>query len=233
VIHSECARRDFLKLTSLAVVGFAGSGLLPTLAFAKSSDSPVSLGYSSDLPADGGRRPLTAASSMLVGDPSFLSREAKITVRSSFRATAAAKNLDTVSIDVVYPELGVDARAYPSFRAWTTGSDGFRHLSSQRATFRVPVDGTSGLQLNLIRQPSGTTKNANTGGKPDATIVLGLGSTAGQPKLQRGVYVVAYRETTDGTDPSWDRLDLVRNGSDLTISGGSLSYAIFTVDYAR
>lgn len=228
---SKYARRDFLKLTSISVVGVTVAGAWPTFALAASA-SPLSVGYASSEPEDGGHRSLVAADSMLMGDPSFLSHDAKVTIRSSFRSVAATKQLDSVAIDVVFPELGANARSYPSFRAWSSGSDGFRHLSSRRVTFRVPMDGMNGLLLNFVREASAATKNPNAG-HPDASVTLGLGSSSGEPKLQRGIYVVAFRESNDSADPVWGRLDLTRRGSELAISGGSFSYVIFSVDYER
>ena len=229
---SKYARRDFLKLTSVSIVGVTVAGAWPTFAFAKSASSPLSVGYASSMPEDGGRRSLIAAESMLVGDPAFLSHDARVTIRSSFRSVAATKQLDSVSIDVVFPELGADAKSYPSFRAWSCGSDGARHLSSRRVSFRVPMDGMNGMQINFVREASAATKNPNAG-HPDGTVFFGLGSSSGQPKLQRGIYVVAYRETNDDVDPVWSRLDLTRRGNDLAVSGGALSYMIFSVDYDR
>jgi hypothetical protein len=49
---------------------------------------------------------------------------------------------------------------------------------------------------------------------------------------QRGVYVIALRESASDAAPNWSRLDLVRNGNRFVIPGLTTGYVILSVDYA-
>src|SRR6476469_10861387 len=81
-VRSQIARRDFLKLGSIALAGSAW----PTLAFAGVRRLPASLltaGYAAAEPEENKLVWLTAAESILSGDSSFISRDARVTIRSS------------------------------------------------------------------------------------------------------------------------------------------------------
>src|SRR5450432_2122808 len=81
-VRSQLARRDFLKLGSVALASTAW----PAMAFAGVRHLPASLltaGYAASEPEEGKIVWLTAAERILAGDSSFISRDARVTIRSS------------------------------------------------------------------------------------------------------------------------------------------------------
>ena len=145
---SQFARRDFLKLSSLAVAGLAG-GALPVFALPlgqRVSRSLMSIGFAAEEPEANRPVQLDAAAHLLTSDPTFLSRDALVTIRSSARALSQSTSRGA-AIDVVYPALGFQPDRYPAYRAWSCRIDDHGVESGGGVAFRVPVDGTNGLQL--------------------------------------------------------------------------------------
>lgn len=102
--------------------------------------------------------------------------------------------------------------------------------------FRVPVDGTQGLQLSLSNfLPESVPETAETIVRPtsDEKITLSLGSNFTSPKLRRGVYVIAYRDADGGAIPSWSSSVLARRANELFIVDATFSYVVMRVDYAQ
>src|SRR5437870_1769054 len=85
LFHKPVPRRQILKVSSAAAIGFAAAGLVrPDSLFG--AEAPVSLpllgvGFTPDEPSEKNGR-LTDAASMLAGDPTFISRGARLTITS-------------------------------------------------------------------------------------------------------------------------------------------------------
>jgi hypothetical protein len=230
-------RRDFLKLSSLAIAGLASAGAMPILAAPFSqrvSRSLISIGFASAEPQGDELVRLAPAERLLAGDPVFLSRDALVTIRSSARALKSSGESRGAAIDVVYPALGYQPDQYPVYRAWSCRVEDGGVQSSGSVAF-VPVDGTQGLQLSLSNfLPESVPETAETILQPtsDEKITLSLGSNFTSPKLRRGVYVIAYRDADGGAIPSWSSSVLARRGNELVIVDAAFSYVVIRVDYA-
>jgi len=233
---SQFARRDFLKLSSLAVAGLAG-GALPVFALPlgqRVSRSLMSIGFAAEEPDANRPVRLDAAAHLLTSDPTFLSRDALVTIRSSARALSQSTSRGA-AIDVVYPALGFQPDRYPAYRAWSCRIDDHGVESGGGVAFRVPVDGTNGLQLclsNFKADDAPTTAESVLRPAPDETITLSLAALSAEPKLQRGVYVIGYRDPADGPIPAWSSMILARRANDLVIPNAAFSYVVLRVDYA-
>lgn len=216
-------RRDFLKLGSVAVAGLS----LPASAVAALAKLPAKLlsaGYASAEPQEDEIVWLTPASRLLAGDMTFLKTDAQITIRSSFAAKRPGGTAPRIAaIDVAFPAVGYQPDAYPTYRAYQHGT-----ASSGPVAFRVPVEATTGLQLLF------TTLNPDADPaqiqQPDDMVRFALGSTTGDEKLQRGVYVVAYGEPGVA---NWSAVPITRHGRDIVVPNATFSYVVFNVDYAK
>jgi hypothetical protein len=235
-VSSQYARREFLKLTSVAVAGLAGSGW-PSFALGALRQLPASIlstGYAASEPKEGALVRLSSAESLLMGDSSFISRDAQVTIRSS-RAIARSGN-PGVAIDVVFPALGYQPESYPTYHAWSYREDQYQQHVSSPVSFRVPIEATSGLRLLFTRFKAEPATTASVDGSavaaPDDMVQLSLGSSSSAAKLQRGIYVVAYGEPGVPSVPNWSALSITRRGNDLVVPEAKFSYLVLSVDYA-
>ena len=218
------ARRDFLKLGSAAVAGIAGTGW-PTSAFAVLNQLPkkfLSAGYAAAEPAENEIVWLTPASKLMSGDIAFLNRDVQVTIRSSFALKSRGPKARIAAIDVVFPATGYQANEYPTYRAYQQASE-----SSGPVSFRVPVDATSGLQLLFSRlDPDADLSQPQ---RADDMVTFKLNGSSSDPKLQRGIYVVAYGEQAA---PNWSAVPITRQGRDIVVPKATFSYVVIGIDYA-
>ena len=233
---SGVARRDFLKLGSLAVAGVAGAGF-PSFAFGALRKLPASLlspGYAAAEPEEGAIEWLTPAERLLSGDPAFISRDARVTVRSSSRAASQNGKIGGAAIDVVFPALGYQPESYPTYRAWTFRQDQYTYGASAGVSFRVPIEATSGLPLLFTRlKTSAVSETAPSGVPvPDEMLRLSLGSASNAPKLRRGIYVIAYGEDGARGVTNWSTVPITRRGNDIVVPDAQFSYVVLKIDYA-
>jgi hypothetical protein len=229
------ARREFLKLSAVAVGGVAGTAF-PMQAFGALRELPkalLSAGYSATEPAEGEITWLMPADRLLTGDAEFLSRDARVSIRSSARAASQAGTVGDASIEVVYPVLGYQPDSYPTYRAWSWRGDTHLQSASAAVSFRVPIEATRGLQLVLSTsetlthdQEAGTQKATG-----DRMLTLAFDSSKG-PKLQRGIYVVAYSEQGRTLLPNWSVVPISRRGNDIIVPDAKFSYFVLSIDYA-
>lgn len=226
---SSMDRRRFLTTTAMGVTAIA---LGRESAFAAASGSFVplmSIGFASALPANGAFTRLADAASLYLPDPAFLSRGARVTVAGSARGAKHQSEPGGVAVDAVMPTLHpVPAR----FRFWSAAENG----TSGNLSFVVPVIATSGINL-IARRMKQTTKKEETSSTAPADVdpapfTLSLGSAAG-PKLQRGVYVVALRESATETLSDWSAFSIVANRGAYSISGAAFAWVILKIDYAK
>jgi hypothetical protein len=230
---SLLARRDFLRLGSFAVIGLAG-GTWPFLAYGADSTSLLSVGYVDAEPEEGTLLWLKPAERLLAGDPAFLARDARVTILSSSR-TAQKRRYKGTAIDVVYPVHGYQPKAYPIYRAWSCRDNESGPTVSAPVAFGVPIVADCGLRLLLTHFKPG--ENADVvDGTPiasDDSVQLSTGSASGDPKLRRGVYVVACREQSGRSNPNWSSIAITRrDGAVVVAHRERSSHLILRIDYA-
>jgi hypothetical protein len=233
-------RREFVKVGSLAAVGLALQPGLLHAAVGATALPILSVGYSDSVPEVAGQSfHLRAAKDLLFGDPSFLSRSARIRIGTFSRATRFANLPGGVDVDVVFPSYGFEPDAYPRVQAWGFRRDGWMQSTSGSLSMTVPVTSTEGLQMFFHRPAAASRGRAvRTGAQPAAAtsssmLRLDTGVTSNVLKLQRGAYVVALRETDDEREPNWGAQILSRDQSGLLLNSlATFTYLIVTVDYA-
>jgi hypothetical protein len=215
-------RRDFLKAGSIAAVGIAFAGLVPERLFAAGADGAVlSIGFA-QLPAEGASVRLAAAELSLSGDPTFISRGARVTVSSYHRAAKYDGKAGGHSLAAIFPALGYDPARYPRFNAWSFSGQGATDSGRRTVRFKVPVTATQGLQLAVLQE----------GAKAETILALTFGSRSDVLKLQPGVYVIALRESPSESLPNWGAQTLRTVGGELAVDTTAFSYIVVTVDYA-
>ncbi|MEK6374806.1 MAG: hypothetical protein AABO58_19170 [Acidobacteriota bacterium] len=223
-MSNPIARRQFLKTGSSAALGLAftafhGESLFAAAAAAAGGSALLSVGYAPMPPATGEKVALAPAERTLAGDPAFIRRGARVTVGSYTRAAKYDGKTGSYALAAIYPAFGYQAARYPRFQAWTF--DGSNGLDSGRrpVRFNVPVTAADGLQFAI--------------GKADETrVALTLGSDSSALKLQRGVYVIALRETPSESVPPWSAHSIRVSGGNLVVDTTTFSYIVVTLDFA-
>jgi hypothetical protein len=233
VLRPILARREFMKLSSVAVAGLAASSL-PSAAFGALRGLPKALmtaGFSAVEPKEGEVVWLTPAERLLSGDSQFISRDARVTICSSVRAASQSVKAGGSAIDFVFPALGYQPDAYPTYRAWSYRQDGSSQYPSAAVAFRVPIVATQGLQL--VFSQTIESKQAKPATAAESMLALSLGSSSSNPKLQRGTYVVAYSDYGDNAaQPNWSVVPITRQGNKIIVPDAKFSYLLLSVDYA-
>ena len=233
-------RREFLRISSTAVVGIAATSLVEsTRLFATTtsvSQPLLSIGFASHIPAPGASSRLGFASGLLTSDPAFLARGARVTIAGFGRS---AKHLDDpagIQFNAVFPVLSRTPNNYPRFAAWSYAGRGDTAMEAGPVSFTMPVTAANGLQflVNRIRptgqRPADPTKPPALG--PEQSLAS-LAINSGDVKLQRGVYVFAFREGGDDTAPQWSSYSVANRTGFLTVPNLALSYAVVTIDYEK
>jgi len=216
-------RRRFLTTAAIGVTGFALNHK-NVLAAAATGFSPlISIGFAPALPPNGTSVRLGDAASILMPDPTFLSHGARVTVAGSARAAKHASDPGGVAVDAVLAKR---------FRFWSVADNG----RSGNLSFVVPVVATSGINFVARRMKQTTKKDETSASAPadvdPAPFTLSLGSAAG-PKLQRGVYVVALRESATETIGDWSALSIVADRGAYSVAGAAVAWVILAIDYAK
>jgi len=238
IFNVPVPRRQFLKASSAAAIGLAASGLLNPKSLL-AGEAPVVLpllgvGFTPDEVGHKGVR-LTDARDVLSGDPTFISRGARLTIASFSPMPPARSNKASAgaAIDAIFPALGRTAEHYPRFQAWayrTKESGPDAGISS----FTMPVIATDGVQL-VVRPLAPIGADAAKFTATQSALTLSLGSTNGAYKLQKGIYVVAFRDAFGSDDaPLWNRLTLTsRDEHELVVPNAHFAYLVLKVDYAH
>jgi len=232
-------RREFLRLSATAAVGVAASGLInPARLFASTTDTLplLSIGFADRIPEAGTRAVLGSASSMLMPDPAFLRYGAQLAIVGSGTASRSDLREGGIEVDAIFPARSRTPDQYPRFMAWKMEIQGETRALSSGIRFTMPVTATDGVRLLVHRTSSAPPADRTKATAPDATqqnlIELSLRSGDG-PKLQRGVYVIAFRESSGETAPNWSRLAVQNRNGAFSVEGLSSSYIILTVDYVK
>lgn len=237
LFNSLIPRRDFIKASSAAAVGIAASGLLrPDALFAATGEAPVSLpllgvGFTADEIGQKSTR-LIDARSVLTGDPTFISRGARLTIASFGPAESRSKkSAPGAAIDAIFPVLGREAAKFPRFQAWCYRAKE-SGVEAGGTSFTMPVTATDGVRL-VVRPlaPMGETAPVASVESP---FTLALDSSNGAYKLQKGTYVVAFRDdASNDVAPNWDRFTVVRHGEhEVIVPGARFAHVVITIDYA-
>jgi hypothetical protein len=216
-------RRRFLSTTAAGLTALTFTNKYVFAASSGSFSPLISFGFAPALPANGASVRLADAMSILMPDPTFLSHGARVNVAGSARAAKHAADPGGVAVDAVMSKR---------FRFWSAAQSG----ASGNLSFTVPVTATSGIDFVARRMKQSTKKDETATAAPtdvDPTpFTLSLGSAAG-PKLQRGVYVVALRESAGETIADWTRYAIAANGGTFSIPGADFAWVILNVDYAK
>jgi hypothetical protein len=216
-------RRSFLTTTALGVTAFAFSHKNAFAAPSTGFSPLISIGFAPALPPNGASVRLADAASLLLPDPTFLSHDARVSVAGSARAAKHANDPGGVAVDAVMSKR---------FRFWSAAASG----PSGNLAFNVPVVATSGINF-VARRMKDTTKKDETSPAAPADVdptpfTLSLGSAAG-PKLQRGVYVVALRESAGESIGDWSRFSIAANQGAYSIPGADFAWVILKIDYGK
>ena len=235
-------RREFLKVASVTTLGIAMQpSVLRAMPIANPEsgvDPLLSIGYAEGLPKSGDEIGLRSASAVLSGDPSFISRGARVTFTSFARAEQYRNRPSSgIAIDVVYDALSYTQERLPRFRAWSFSGRDSGDSASGPIGFKVPVTATGGLRLVLrsmtpdVRE---TAANAPRGlaSEHETAATFEIGSDAGSLKLQRGAYVIAFREAAADSIGTWRPFRLVDDNGAPVLTPAPFSYVIMTIDYA-
>ncbi|HEY6141216.1 MAG TPA: hypothetical protein VI670_25955 [Thermoanaerobaculia bacterium] len=222
-------RRRFLAAGCKAAAGVTALVLTQKRLFAASSESDfsplMSIGFAPALPPDDAFVRLADAASISLPDPTFISRGARVSVVASARG-ARHTNDDGVALDASMPAYG-----NPRFRFWSAAGD----RVSGNLGFSVAVPATSGINL-VARRVQRTAKKDEGARTPPidvdpAPFTLTLGGVAG-PKLQRGIYVVALRESAGETMADWSRFSIAAHGGVYSVDGAGFAWVMLKIDYA-
>ena len=228
-------RREFLRLGVYTAAAAAGSGLLGGVdsLFAASSDGLdplLSVGYVANPPENGTSARLVDAGVISSGDPLFLSRSALVTITDYSRAAKYRGGVSGNEIDAVYPAHGYTPEKFPKFRAWIAVTRSGEEPSAANARFTLPVTSDGGALFAIRRLNSGSGNGAPW---TDSLLRFSLGVESGTLKLQRGVYVVAFRESPSDSVPNWAGYRIGRANGAFTISPAApFSYVVVSIDYA-
>jgi hypothetical protein len=182
---------------------------------------------------------LRSASSILNGDVAFISRGARLTFQSFARSAKYRDRLaGGAAVDVVYPVHGFTDERMPRFRAWSFNGREEGDSVAGPIAFNVPVTATGGVELVVRRTQSDSPETASNAPRGRATAgeaaaPLSLGFDSRSAKLQRGVYVIAFRETEDDAMYGWDLFRLSRSGTNLVVTPAPFTYVLLNVDYAQ
>lgn len=235
ITDTKLPRREFLRLSLVAAAGAAASGAVPLSLLGAASGSAVdpvlSVGYGSGAPENDQAVRLGDAGGLLSGDVEFLRRSVLVTIGGFARGSKQRGVPTGHEVDAIFPAHGYTPEKYPRFRAWLTVNETDDAISTV-ARFVLPVSSDGGAQFVVRRLASQAQKSAAPVWQ-ESLLRLGLGVDSGVLKLQRGIYVVAFRDTAGDNVPNWSSYRLVRQGGALTIPSAPFSYVLLTVDYAE
>jgi hypothetical protein len=242
-VSQPLARREFLRISSTAVIGIAATGLInpkallaATTAEAAAFQPLLSIGYAPTMTWGDGTMALTSADRNLTPDPLFLARGARVTVLGSNRSPNQKNAPGSLYLDAIFQANTGAASDNSRFGFWSVAGHSVRDSFSNKVSFFVPVMATTGLSLlarhgrpRVVSAPPSSEMPALE--QDNTPFTLSLGGVPG-PKLQAGVYVIALREAADeASAPNWDRLSITKDGGKVTIEGATFAYVILTVDY--
>ena len=226
-------RRAFLKTGGFATLGLAAGAFRAPALFAatrartvgRGSGALLSVGFAS-LPDERNPAPrLVPADTLLSGDPTFISRFASVTVSGYSRATRQRGASGGLIVDAIFPALSYTPEKFPRFQAWTMSGRETGDAFGAPLHFTIPVTSTQGLQFAVRRM------GAEAG--DETPVVLALDSSPDSMKLQRGVYVFAFRETPQDEMLSWSSYRVSEKNGAMMLDASTFSWVSLVIDYAK
>jgi len=238
VVSNGIPRRQFLRISSAAAMGFAVVALGERDLFAAASAGFVPLmdvGYAPSLPAAGFSVPLASASAILSPDPRFISSGARVAVVGAKRAASHANAPGGIAVDALFTVSHRGPNDPLRFNFFSVSGRPDHDAISGPLAFTVQVSSTTCVSFAVRRQPPSQTRTAGLSPLESevSLLTLSLGNVVG-PKLSRGVYVLAFREEEGDSIVDWRRMAIAPTESGgYEISGATFSYMILNVDYAE
>lgn len=236
-------RRDFVRLSSATLVAAAATSFVPggidTIRGTGGMNPLLSVGFTESVAREG--FPVVAANSLPAGDTRMARIDAGVTVHG-LRRHAASKSDRIVHVNALFP-LG---EATVPYLAWSE-----TNARTARAKFVVPVADQLTLAIDRRRQhnfkgvPSADVHRYLYGKSPAGEIpqvelsedgkgmcVLAVGGTG--PKLRRGTYFLALRDSKWDRKPDWASMSVDPQTLTLTRFGQpvDLDYLVVSVDFA-
>jgi hypothetical protein len=237
-VSNGIPRREFLRISSAAALGVAVVAMSDRSLFAAESSGIVPLmgvGYAPFLPLPGYSVPLTGADSLLSPDPHFISSGAKVSVVGAKRALRHVNAPGGVAVDALFTVSHRNPDDPVHYRFFSIDGRPDADSISGQLSFTIQAPATNGVSL-LVRRQRPTSQTPSENPPPIETeaspLTLSLGNVAG-PKLNRGVYALAFREEDGDSMANWSRMALAPvDGGGFIISGATFSYLLLNVDYA-
>jgi hypothetical protein len=231
-------RREFLRISSSAALAVAASGLVDSHSiFAATSNAPLlAIGYGDTYPAAGRTVRLGPVAANMGGDPTFLSRGARLSLLGFGRAEQYAGAPGGMAFCPIFPVLSKTPENYPLFHAWSYCGDGSGgDTFGGPITFRMPVTAKDGVQFAISRTGSKVSKRRITGTVPppaEERSIVSLGvNSGGDAALRGGVYVFAFRESAADREPAWSQYVVRCCDGALSVPNLNVSYLVMLVDY--
>jgi hypothetical protein len=230
-LSGEIGRRQFLRVSTAAAIGVAAGALTPRTAFAAPTTLRIlGVGYAPSLPSAGSSVSLSDAMSILTPDPTFISRAARLSVVGGARAAQHPNDDGGLALDAYFPILSRDQAHFPRFSFWYAVGDD----TGSPISFRIPVRATTGIALvaHRLRKSNGESlKSAPPLDPENDPLTLSLGAVAG-PKLQRGVYAIAFREDGNDNITSWNRFSIAKQSGVYKLVGPDVTNVLLSIAYA-
>ncbi len=231
-------RREFLRISSAAALGVAVAAMSERSLFAAESSGIIPLmdiGYAPSLPLAGYSVPLAAASSILSPDPHFIGSGARVSVVGAGRAANHKNAPGGIAVDALFPVSHRGPDDPSRYRFFSVAGRPDADAMSGQLSFTIQAPATSGVSL-LVRRLRPTSQPSSATPPPIETevspLTLSLGNVAG-PKLNRGVYALAFREEDGDSMTNWGRMALApAESGGFIISGATFTYLLLNVDYA-
>jgi hypothetical protein len=238
-VSNGIARREFLRVSSVAALGIAVAATSKRSLFAAESSGIVPLmgvGYAPSLPAAGFSVPFIDAFSILSPDPHFISSGARISVVGAKRSANHANALGGIGVDALFAVSHRQPEDPAPFRFFSISGRQDIDSMSGHISFTMRAPSTTGVPLLIRRERPATNQTASTSvpaiENEVSPVTLSLGNVAG-PKLTRGVYACAFREEQSDSMANWNRMSIAPEEGGYIISGATFSYLLLNVDYAE
>lgn len=237
-VSNGIPRREFLRISSVAALGVAVAAMSERSLFAAESSGIVPLmdiGYAPFLPLPGYSVPLAAASSILSPDPHFIGSGARVSVVGAGRAASHKNAPGGIAVDALFPVSHRGPDDPSRYRFFSVAGRPDTDAISGQLSFVIQAPATSGISL-LVRRMRPTSETSTATPPPIETesspLTLSLGNVAG-PKLNRGVYALAFREENGDSMMNWSRMALApAESGGFILSGATFTYLLLNVDYA-
>ena len=230
-------RRQFLTLTSAAIVGAATTDLPAQIVKdALGVDEPcplLSVGYFGGDLAEPDGSGLIGADGLRSGDGSLAAGGAVLRVHGFRRGPARAAEEVSIGLNALYQVDGLAETAKVPFLAWSSAS-----VAASRP-FVVPVHQDTPLELTVTKRapyrngvPLQHDERLTSASKERSVVSLTVGSRRRSMKLRSGVYFIALRSNHAERTPYWPSIRLENvDGRPTLVQPGVAGYEPVPFDY--